>query len=1658
MGLQGQSHRLLLSCGTVLWIITYLISSCSALPKPQSSIEDDDYFANFAATRGAPLITPVSPEITLEVKSNYSLRCEANEPITWRASTPVALELENSSYNTLNVDTPYGNMLYLRNVAAEYVGYYYCIKESELVEDGDYDMLVENFKAAKIYVFINDKDVLLVPMIVPVISASQYDDVVIPCKPTMPDTVVELITNDQQVHSSEQTGRYDPKRGFVVQIQQITEAGLYSCKPQQPSPLNEEEEVNFLILYSGNENNDLFASEIPLNKLNNNNYILSSLSPVNNTHFFSQSNNTNNNKNNNYNDVVDEPVVVVVSRKSRSLSSSPSSLTSMTTTTTTTTTAKPTTMRQFKRLNVGGASSSMVKKSDGGHNNNNIGDGEADVNDDEDEPNNNNDGGGDNDNDNRENVKNSDITTTAKNIGVGITSASSLPNIEFRVTTESGYGVTKGKRQTTSSSSYRDRSYKSYSGSTPKPRRFKTTHVAKPQIHSDNHGHAVEGETFNLTCSVEISHDVRFLMRWETPLDKDSEDRLSYTNATIDANEKMRHIGKSFLTVTNAQKSDGGNYKCIVQDHSGNSAHSTYLMTVLKTGESYINISEPNKYYTITTNTSKNIMMNVNYRGFPTPSLHWYAPGPKLIQPSKKYEINRTNTSISLQINFAELFDTGVYVLKANNGVEEKDLEFNLFVKAKPQVSVENVYVQAGEQARLLCKTHAYPMAKIIWTYYPCNIKPTWPSCETEAITFNSTRNSSESSTIERTNELIFKPDRPGKMRCSAGNDLGISSNEGYVIIGDITDNMTVYGVDENLLIARGDEVILTCAALAYYYSGDMDWFKNGQMIVNGSGIEVKSTNSDYSYRKIIKFKNIEDVHAGSYECRARIVENEEDYESKFLTIDVHEPAAPVMVQTNMGDQHKRALSESLELFCKSEGIPKASITWYKDDEKLNAGKNTLILEDNTILKIPYIRPDDEGLYKCVASNRLGVTEASSQVKITNMPGLKLGWIIAIVVFIAILIIFIIYLGIRILKEREVLRQMKLAGLANFEEGALEQINPAMSLDEQADLLPYDRRFEFPRDKLKLGKKLGAGAFGVVLKAHAEGIIPEEKETVVAVKMVKRTADNEVIKALVSELKIMVHLGQHLNVVNLLGAVTKNIAKREVMVIVEYCRYGNVQNFLLRNRKRFINQINPITDKIDPTIVEQRFSAGDFELNRNSENDPRSGTRAGRPNSSNYLRQSDLYEGHVDSCATEQTVMTTIPEGEDQIMSNNSVQPAWRSNYKPDSTEAMTINTSDLVSWAFQVARGMDYLSSRKVLHGDLAARNILLCEDNVVKICDFGLARSMYKNDNYKKQGEAPLPIKWLALESLSDQVFSTYTDVWSFGIVLWEFFSLAKVPYPGMDANQTLYLKLKDGYRMEKPPYANEELYDIMLECWSANPESRPLFHELEKKFARLLGDEVTNHYVDLNEPYLKINTEHMQQSDTDYLALMGSPDEMAPPPPRYVNGMILPEIRIDPSDDYLQMNSKTGSAIFSPRPHDDYVKADNFTFSEQHSPTISNNLDSPVTKNRKKVGVPPEEIPMLQKSSNGINRGGGSQSDSETESPGPQSVGKTFAQISRRPAEIETSLTDNTNGGGGDGNYVNVKPTDLSKKFMNSNGTKDAFSNPSYLMLKTVNEGRK
>jgi uncharacterized membrane protein len=141
---------------------------------------------------------------------------------------------------------------------------------------------------------------------------------------------------------------------------------------------------------------------------------------------------------------------------------------------------------------------------------------------------------------------------------------------------------------------------------------------------------------------------------------------------------------------------------------------------------------------------------------------------------------------------------------------------------------------------------------------------------------------------------------------------------------------------------------------------------------------------------------------------------------------------------------------------------------------------------------------------------------------------------------------------------------------------------------------------------------------------------------------------------------------------------------------------------------------------------------------------------------------------------------------------------------KPDNETSMNeqynISTFDLISFAYQISSGMEYLASLQVVHRDLACRNILVDEGNNLKITDFGLSRMINNDSMYVKTTKGKLPLKWMAIESIVDRSFTTSSDVWSFGITLWEIATLGATPYPTI-GNDELLQKLIEGYRMPKP-----------------------------------------------------------------------------------------------------------------------------------------------------------------------------------------------------------------------------------------------------------------
>ncbi|XP_074453299.1 tyrosine-protein kinase ABL2 isoform X3 [Larus michahellis] len=160
-----------------------------------------------------------------------------------------------------------------------------------------------------------------------------------------------------------------------------------------------------------------------------------------------------------------------------------------------------------------------------------------------------------------------------------------------------------------------------------------------------------------------------------------------------------------------------------------------------------------------------------------------------------------------------------------------------------------------------------------------------------------------------------------------------------------------------------------------------------------------------------------------------------------------------------------------------------------------------------------------------------------------------------------------------------------------------------------------------------------------------------------------------------------------------------------------------------------------------------------------------------------------------------------------------------------------------LLYMATQISSAMEYLEKKNFIHRDLAARNCLVGENHVVKVADFGLSRLM-TGDTYTAHAGAKFPIKWTAPESLAYNTFSIKSDVWAFGVLLWEIATYGMSPYPGIDLSQ-VYDLLEKGYRMEQPEGCPPKVYELMRACWKWNPPDRPTFAETHQAFETMFHD---------------------------------------------------------------------------------------------------------------------------------------------------------------------------------------------------------------------------
>ncbi|XP_072942504.1 tyrosine-protein kinase receptor torso-like [Epargyreus clarus] len=334
-------------------------------------------------------------------------------------------------------------------------------------------------------------------------------------------------------------------------------------------------------------------------------------------------------------------------------------------------------------------------------------------------------------------------------------------------------------------------------------------------------------------------------------------------------------------------------------------------------------------------------------------------------------------------------------------------------------------------------------------------------------------------------------------------------------------------------------------------------------------------------------------------------------------------------------------------------------------------------------------------------------------------------------------------------------------------------INPFSDADTAQDLIAEDQ-WEIRPERMLLHEVIGEGAFGVVRRAT---LLPGSRE--VAVKMLKDFPSTEEVRSFVAEAELMKSVGAHPHVVSLLGFAPG----RRPLLVAEYCARGDLLSFLRCAWDMMVSKRNVKYHNNNKEIIDYR---NDLFKDKEMKEPPK-------------IVVNRLYDLQG-VCDTELTNL-------------------------------------DLLSFCRQIAMGMEFLAANRVVHRDLAARNVLVTADRTLKIADFGLSRDVYQENQYKQKGNGKIPIKWMALESLTHRVYTTQSDVWSFGVVMWEVATLGGAPYASVNGARLPRL-LRAGYRMPRPPACDPQLYELMLECWHERPLSRPTFPELHARLDALLA----------------------------------------------------------------------------------------------------------------------------------------------------------------------------------------------------------------------------
>uniref|UniRef100_A0A672HDC5 receptor protein-tyrosine kinase n=1 Tax=Salarias fasciatus TaxID=181472 RepID=A0A672HDC5_SALFA len=903
------------------------------------------------------------------------------------------------------------------------------------------------------------------------------------------------------------------------------------------------------------------------------------------------------------------------------------------------------------------------------------------------------------------------------------------------------------------------------------------------------------GHTLVLKCIGETTYNGRLSFSWDFP------------------GKNVNLVMGNTLTVQNITMEHSGEYRCKAQLEDTIYKIASAKVLVFEHPFLHINYRYRWQYLITVSEGTKKVVLEPKVDAVPKPtSIKWLKDGVPLSENSSCYKTH----GYDLDIMDVQLKHAGVYTVLMRNEPTGpyKNLSYTLVVHVRPTISeaeIANVDVEPyvlGKQHQLTCTAYGKPLPIITWYWQPCHSDHTINTCFASTKRFLVTPNGGGNNThnwirsINRKPELVQGKNKTvstlvigearvsGHYTCEAWNQDGIDTMTMPFYVDDHQEEIKV----EPETAIEGYNLTLTCRATRHLYT-DLQWVDswNHTVTSNVSSLQISS----YSISISLYLQNVSQTSIAGFKCQGHKQDKRVKYKSVALRVDARQ--RPWLSQ-NLTNQEVNS-SSILSLECVAFGVPRPIVKWYKNGVLVEASPG-ITLEGVGGLTIERVKKDDEGLYECVASSKEGVAKTSTYITVLGESFGKANVEVIILVCTGAAATFLWLMLILFIRK---LRKQP----AHYKMGPSIIIDPdEYPLDEQNDLLQYDSsKWEFPRDRLRLGKQ---GAISSVSKIIIIYVL-----YVLSAWITGGATSNE-RKALMSELKILIHIGHHLNVVNLLGACTK--PGGPLMMIVEFCKYGNLSNYLRSKRDDFIVYRNQ-----DGKVVSS--GSGGCELSELMKRRLESVASTGSSASSGFIEDKSYCDSEEEEDETEDL-------------------------YK------RILTLEDLICYSFQVAKGMEFLASRKCIHRDLAARNILLSENNVVKICDFGLARDIYKDPDYVRKGDARLPLKWMAPEAIFDKIYTTQSDVWSFGVLMWEIFSLGASPYPGVQIDEEFCCRLKEGTRMRAPEYSSSEIYQTMLDCWQGEPQERPTFTELVERLGDLLQASVQQegkHYIPINTALL-------------------------------------------------------------------------------------------------------------------------------------------------------------------------------------------------------------